>query len=164
MLDRLIAAILKKLPKPLQNFYYKYEAALLYIFFGALTTAVSVLSQYACIYVGLGTASSTTVSWICAVTFAFFTNKHLVFKSKTSGAKAYLKEALEFYGARFVSYLLELGFLELTVEYFHFNAYIMKLIAQIFILIINYLFSKLVVFKKKTNKKQDNEIGKGTAD
>lgn len=150
MFDRMIRAVLKIMPEPIQRFYDKHEAALLYIFFGGLTTVVSIGTQYLSIWLGAPTTLSTTVSWICAVTFAFFTNKHCVFKSETRGASAYLKEALAFYGARLVSYFLELGFMLATVDYFHLNAYIMKLIAQIFVLVINYLFSKLVIFKKKT--------------
>lgn len=149
MLDKIIKKILSIFPKKIQDLYYNHESMWLYIFFGALTTLVSILTQYAANYLGAGTFVATTFSWICAVTFAFFTNKSYVFKSKSENWKHYVKQFFEFYGARLVSYFMELGFMLLTVNVLNLNKEIMKLIAQVFILVINYVFSKLVVFKKK---------------
>ena len=153
MLNNLIRKIVGIFPEPLQKLYYKYESALLYLFYGALTTAVSIGTQYFAIWLGAGTALSTTISWICAVTFAFFVNKICVFQSESADLKDWLKQGVQFYGARLVSYFLELGYLLLTIDYLGFNAYIMKLAAQIFVLVINYLFSKFVIFRKKDKEK-----------
>jgi putative flippase GtrA len=149
MFEKLIQKIVSIFPKRLQDLYYKYESMLLYIFFGGLTTIVSIATQYIADYLGANTALATTISWICAVTFAFFTNKSCVFKSKTETKTDFFKQMLAFYGARLVSYFLEMGFMILTVDIFHLKMHIMKIIAQVFILTINYLFSKLVIFRKK---------------
>jgi putative flippase GtrA len=149
-MNNIIRRIADRLPEKLRLFYYKYESALLYIFYGGLTTVVSLGSHYICLFLRTGTLTATSVSWICAVTFAFFTNKLYVFNSKDRSAHVILGEAWKFYGARLVSYFLELGFLLLTVDTLGFNKYICKIIAQVFILILNYLFSKFIVFKKKT--------------
>lgn len=155
MLNNLIRKIVGIFPEPLQKLYYKYESALLYLFYGALTTVVSIGTQYLAIWLGAGTALSTTISWICAVTFAFFANKICVFQSESSELKDWFRQGVQFYGARLVSYFLELGYLLLTIDYLGFNAYIMKLTAQIFVLVINYIFSKFVIFRNKDRKKEE---------
>lgn len=156
MLDRLIRIILSIFPKKLQDFYYKHESVFLYLIVGAMTTAVSLVTQYIPLLLGLPTGVNTTVSWICAVTFAFFTNKAWVFKDNSKTKADWIKQASAFYGARLATYFLELGFMILTVNVLEQNEYIMKLIAQVFILVANYLFSKLVVFgKKREGEKKD---------
>ena len=94
---------------------------------------------------------------IFAVTFAFFTNKKYVFKSKTHTKSAFWKECSMFYGARLVTYFLELAIMELGNHFFAtvngeivtWRTVLVKIAAQIVILVINYIFSKLVIFKKR---------------
>lgn len=157
LLDRLISQILKIFPKFVRDFYYKHESVMLYLIVGAMTTAVSLITQYIPLLMGFPTEVNTTVSWICAVTFAFFTNKVWVFKNESKTKSDWIKQAAAFYGGRLTTYFLELAFMSFTVRVLMQNEYLMKLIAQVFILIINYLFSKLVVFAKKREKgEQDN--------
>ncbi len=147
--DKLIRKILSVFPEPIQNFYDRHESVLLYLVVGGMTTAIAIITQYIPAYLELPTEVNTTISWICAVTFAFFANKVWVFKNKSDTGKDWISQAAAFYGARAVTYFMELGFMILTVRVLRQNEYIMKLIAQIFILVINYLFSKLVIFRKK---------------
>ena len=154
MLDRLICKILSVFPKPIRDFYYKHESVMLYLIVGAMTTAVSVIMQYIPLLLGLPTEANTTISWIFAATFAFFTNKAWVFKEKSTEKADWIKQASAFYGARLTTYLLELVFMSFTVRVLDQNEYIMKLIAQIFVLVANYLFSKLVVFRKKNTEEE----------
>lgn len=149
LLDKIICKILSVFPDPVRNFYYKHESVMLYLIVGAMTTAVSVIMQYIPLLMGLPTEANTTISWICAATFAFFTNKAWVFKDKATEKSDWLKQASAFYSARLATYLLELVFMSFTVRVLLQNEYIMKLIAQIFILTANYLFSRFVVFRKK---------------
>ncbi|MGN0585829.1 MAG: GtrA family protein [Oscillospiraceae bacterium] len=144
-------------PQCIQKLYCKYESGLLYIFFGGLTTLVSIGTQYLAAWLGAPTALSTTISWICAVTFAFFTNRTCVFKSTVSDKRGIFREGLQFFGARLFSYFLELGFMIVTVDVLGLNQYIMKLIAQIFVLVLNYLFSKFIIFAKKTKKSNGDD-------
>lgn len=148
--DKIISKILAAFPKTVQDFYSRHESALLYIIVGGMTTAVSVIAQYVPAYMGLPTEANTTISWICAVTFAFFANKVWVFKNRENTGKDWISQAAAFYGARAVTYFMELGFMSLTVRVLRQNEYVMKLIAQVFILVINYIFSKLFIFRKKT--------------
>ena len=151
LLDKLIRKILSVFPKFVQELYDKYESVILYLIVGAMTTAVSLIAQYIPAFIGLPTEVNTVISWVCAVTFAFFTNKVWVFKNNSNERSDWIRQAFSFYGARVVTLLLEIGFMSLTVRVLHQNEYIMKLIAQVFILILNYLFSKLVVFRKKSD-------------
>lgn len=131
---------------------------MLYLIVGAMTTAVSLITQYIPLLIGFPTEVNTTVSWICSVTFAFFTNKVWVFKNESKTKSDWIKQAAAFYGGRLTTYFLELAFMSFTVRVLLQNEYVMKLIAQVFILVINYLFSKLVVFGKKTKKEEKTDV------
>lgn len=132
-----------------KTLYKKHREIISYLFFGGLTTLVSILTQYAADYLGANTALATTISWVCAVTFAFFVNKVFVFKSVSKKKRDWLKQGLTFYGARLTTYFMEIGFMIITVDVLGFNMHLMKIIAQVFILIGNYLLSKFWIFKKK---------------
>lgn len=157
MLDRLIGKILSVFPRFVRNFYYKHESVMLYLIVGAMTTAVAVAGQYIPLFFGMPTEANTAISWICAATFAFFTNKAWVFKDSSNESSDWIKQAAAFYGARLVTFFAELGFMSFTVRILDRNEYIMKLIAQVFILIVNYLFSKLVIFRKK-HKEENGDV------
>ncbi|WP_298481519.1 GtrA family protein [uncultured Ruminococcus sp.] len=152
-MERFILWVANHLPKPLRNLYFRYEDLILYLIFGGLTTVVSFVTQFVPAYfLGTGAAATifcTTFSWICAVTFAFFTNKKYVFKSKTATKRAFWTEFFSFYGARLVSYFLELGIMLVFATWLGLNYYVVKICAQVFIVLSNYLFSKLFVFKKR---------------
>ncbi len=122
-----------------------------YIIFGVLTTVVSFVSHMIFADV-LGTPATvnTIGSWVCAATFAYVVNKLFVFESRTSSAKAFFRELWLFFAARLLSLGLEFVFMLVTVDLLHCNEAVCKLIAQVFILIANYIFSKLIIFKKKS--------------
>jgi len=119
-----------------------------YIVFGVLTTVVSFVSQMLFSAAGFPVIVNTIGSWVCAVLFAYIVNKLFVFESKTDTAKAFWRELVLFIGARVASLGMELVFMFVTVELLHFSEAVCKLIAQVFILVANYIFSKLFIFKK----------------
>jgi putative flippase GtrA len=155
-MNRLIRKIVSVFPKPIRTFYEKHESVLLYLFYGFLTTVVSFAVQYAADRLGANTQIATIISWICAVTFAFFVNKFFVFGSDKKDGKTFFREAWQFYAARIVSGVFEVLFLTLTVDILRLNVYLFKLIAQVIIVISNYIFSKFVVFKKGKTNESDN--------
>ena len=134
--------------------YKKYEEIINYIIVGGLTTLVSLVTYYACVYTFLDPnkkielLSANVISWIFAVTFAYFTNRIFVFKSNN---KNKLKEAINFYSSRIITLLLDSGLMFLLVNIMHFNDKIIKLLVQLIIIVANYLLSKLFVFKKNEN-------------
>ncbi|MBQ9413624.1 MAG: GtrA family protein [Clostridia bacterium] len=125
-----------------------------YVIFGALTTVVSFVSQMALHAIALGTIPETIGSWICAVLFAYVVNKLFVFESHTDTAAAFFRELGLFIAARLASLGIEVVFMWLTVDVLHWPYAGCKLAAQVIILIMNYVFSKLVIFRGKKNKEE----------
>ena len=125
---------------------------LLYIVFGGLTTLVSYVSFVACSRLGLGTVAANTISTVLAVIFAFFTNKVFVFRSGNWATRAVALEFLNFCGARFVSYLVETGTLVLLVNWMGVEDYIAKIITSVIVVMLNYVFSRLIFRKNRESK------------
>ena len=138
--------------KTIFNLYHKYEEIINYFIVGVLTTVVSFASYLLCTLTFLNPENSielqiaNVISWILAVTFAYFTNRIFVFKSKN---KHKVKEAINFVAARILSLLLDMLSMFLIVSVGHFNDLIGKLVSQVIVTIANYFLSKLFVFKKK---------------
>ena len=164
MLEALLQFALKLMPKPIKDLWNKYESALRYCYYGFWTTVVSylakVLGKWLLALAGYSVKETvpnllnTTFSWIIAATFAFFVNKKYVFKSKTDTKKELFHELYTFYGARFVSFFLEMFVMWLTTAHWEWNYYLMSFLSQFIILAINYVFSKLVVFRKGSAVRQ----------
>ena len=131
-------------------FLWKYEDILSYLFFGVLTTVVNYLVYLPCYNIlHLSAAVSNGVAWVAAVAFAYLTNKPFVFKSHDWSMKTVIPELAAFLGCRVGSGLLETGILFLTVDCMSWNGNIMKLATSVLVVILNYIGSKLLVFRKK---------------
>ena len=128
----------------------KYRDVLSYLFFGVLTTVVNYIIYLPLLnVVRLSGAVSNVIAWIGAVIFAFATNKPLVFKSYDWSPKVLFPEIGKFLSCRVGSGLIETGIIAVTVDILHWNGNVMKLITSVLVVIINYIGSKLLVFKKK---------------
>ena len=135
-------------------FYKKRKSILLYIFFGGLTTVVSIGTFALCNSVlSITELISNVFSWIAAVTFAYVTNKIWVFHSKATG-KGIIKEALAFYGGRLTTLFIEELLLLVFVTLLHFNGLIIKTAAQFVVLVLNYLISKIFIFRGAEQKQK----------
>lgn len=121
-----------------------------YLFAGVATTVVNYLVYFiATRALGMGVMPATWTAWVLAVAFGYVVNKAFVFRTHCSGAAALLKEAGSFFAMRLVSLGMETVLMYLTVEVMGLNDLAMKLIINIVVIIVNYVFSKLFVFKKK---------------
>lgn len=130
----------------------KYEEILIYLIVGVMTTVVS----WAAAYLGklvLNTDISwqnildNTFSWVIGVLFAYPLNRRWVFKSKN---KKILKEFSGFAASRVSTWLMDIVIMWLTVNMLHMNYWIAKIfISSVIVTIANYVFSKLLIFKKK---------------
>lgn len=120
-----------------------------YLIFGVLTTVVNYL-VYLPIYnlLGASAAVSNAIAWVAAVAFAFLTNKPFVFKSHDWSAKTVLPELSKFVGCRVASGVLETLILLLTVDILGWNGNVWKIITSVLVVILNYVASKLLVFRK----------------
>lgn len=140
--------------------FVKYKEIILYIVFGMLTTVVSFISYAVCTkFINLqneiaGIAVSNVISWICAVLFAFATNKIWVFESKSGDVKTVFSELWKFIASRLLTGVLEwfgvplLVYLGLNQTVFGVEGMLSKLTVSVLVVILNYVFSKIFVFKK----------------
>lgn len=132
------------------DFYKKYKEFLLYIFFGVFTAVVSIGSYSYCdVVLKMNPLISNVISWILAVTFAYITNKLWVFNVEIYGIRALLVQIFDFFAGRFFTLLVEEGILFVFITTLHFNSILVKVFAQIIIVILNYIISKLIVFRNK---------------
>lgn len=131
------------------DLYAKHKSVLLYIFFGGLTTVISIGSFAVCDRVlSINELIANVISWICAVTFAYVTNRTWVFRSDAKGREVF-KEIASFYSGRLVTLGIEEAMLLICVTLLQFNSLIVKIAAQFVVLVLNYLLSKFIVFRKK---------------
>lgn len=136
----------------------KYREIILYAVFGALATLINLLS-YHLLYriIGISNVLSTAIAWILAVVFAFITNKLWVFNSKSFEKQMLLHEMITFFGARAATGVLDIGIMYVAVDVMHWDATVWKLISNVIVIIINYVASKKVIFKKKLKKTEARE-------
>ena len=128
----------------------KYWSILSYLFFGAVTTLVNMVVYYLCYHLwGIGSDLSTIIAWVLSVLTAFLTNKPFVFGSHDWSPKVLLPEAGSFFGCRLGSGLVELVLMHITVEMLGLPGMLMKLLVNVIVVILNYVASKLLVFRKK---------------
>lgn len=128
----------------------KYWEVIVYLFFGGLTTLVDFL-VYGPLYHWLHwpATASNAVAWVAAAAFAFLTNKPFVFKSYDWHVKVLFPELGKFVGCRVVSFLFAEAFLAVTVDWLHWHGLLMKILVSVVVIILNYIGSKLLVFRKK---------------
>ena len=135
------------IPKPLRPLCLKYQESLSYLAFGALTTLVNLIIFYVLVR-WINYLAANVIAWVGAVIFAYVVNKLFVFESDRRDFRGLLYEIGTFFAARLLSLGLEEGILFLFVEQLGCSAGIVKLIAQILVVIFNYVASKLVIFRK----------------
>ena len=131
--------------------YFKYKEIINYLVFGGLATVVNFVTYFIVArLIGIDKVLSSGISWFFSVLFAYITNKLFVFESKTDGIKAVLIEMGSFFLARIVSGILcDVGTFAIMVRVFNINDLFAKVVTQIMVVIINYVFSKLIIFRKK---------------
>lgn len=138
----------------IKELYQKYKELINYLIFGVLTTIVSLTTYYLLVYTILNPDKplqlqiANIISWITSVTFAYITNRKFVFESKD---KNIIKEMTKFYSSRLTTLILDMLFMFIFVSKLKFNDKIIKLILQVIITILNYILSKILVFKTKEN-------------
>lgn len=136
--------------------YKKYEEAINYLFFGFLAFLVNMVAYALAAWV-LGANDekvllvliATAFAWIVSVLFAYWTNRSFVFKSKVKDKKGIWKEFSAFVGARIITGLMELVIMYVMVDLAGINNMIAKFVCNVVVIVSNYIFSKLLVFRKK---------------
>lgn len=129
----------------IKNIFLKHKEKIMYLIFGVLTTMLSIVLYYIFTrFLEFDIYTSSIVSWILSVLFAYITNKLYVFKSKNNKL---LKELISFYTFRLISLFFDLLFMYAMVNLLTINDMISKIISNIIVIILNYFFSKLFIFK-----------------
>lgn len=124
-----------------------------YIIFGFLTTAVDWVTYALLWAVGADYRVSTALSWIAAVLFAFITNKFIVFRSFNIRLQFLWKEFVSFVACRAATGVITMVGMIIMVDMLHWNEFFGKLVVSAVSLVLNYILSKLFIFKKGDNKK-----------
>ncbi len=141
--------------KKIVKIFNNYKSIISYLFFGVLTTLVNVVSYYIFYSVlTIPNVISTIIAWLLAVIFAYITNKLFVFESKTLKFRDVLREIIAFFTCRILTGVLDVAVMYLAVDIMDFNSTLFKLLSNILVIILNYIASKLFIFKNKSGKEK----------
>ena len=134
----------------LKNLFRKHYDILVYLIFGVLTTAVNYIVYLPCYnLLHLSSAVSNVIAWAAAVAFAYVTNKPFVFHSHDWSAGTVIPELTKFIGTRLGSGGLETLVLLVFVDMLKGNGNVWKLLTSVLVVVLKYIGSKLLVFRKK---------------
>lgn len=105
----------------------------------------------------MGVMLSTIAAWIVAIIFVYITNRKWVFHSEAVSAKAIIKEITSFFICRLLTGFVDWGSMFLFVDVLHFNDVIVKTLANIVVIILDYIASKFVIFKRKEPNEETSD-------
>ena len=118
----------------------------LYVVFGAMTFFVNLISYFFFANIlGINYLVSNAIAWFLSVLFAYATNRTWVFESRSPDI---LKEMSLFFGGRIFSGVVDMVLMYTFIDVLVFNDFISKIVVQVIVIVLNYVFSKLIVFKK----------------
>ena len=124
-----------------------------YLIFGVLTTAVDyIISNVLFYWTDMAAIPAQTIAWVAAVLFAFVTNKWWVFESHTLVPVEVWKEFVSFVACRVATFLFNLAALFIMVDLMGMEFFVCKLLISVVVVILNYVFSKILIFTKKKDK------------
>lgn len=135
------------------NIYKDKKEIINYLIIGVLTTLVSLITYYLLTFTILDPNNdiqlqiANIISWIISVSFAYITNRKFVFESKSKDIK---KELSKFVSSRITTLIIDMLLMFILVSLLNFNDKVIKLIVQVIVIILNYIFSKLFVFKERS--------------
>lgn len=130
--------------------FIKYKEVLLYLIFGGLTTLVNFVSYFILARVfGMVLMAANGLALALSILFAYVTNKIFVFESKTETWKEGLQEFVSFIACRLATAVLDMVLMYVTVDILKQNDLLMKAVVSVVVIVLNYVFSKLIIFKGK---------------
>lgn len=133
----------------IKELYEKYKDTVPYLIFGVLTTLVNVVSYwlFARIFKA-GVMPSTIIAWILSVLFAYVTNRKWVFHSEENSKRGIVREIVYFFAYRLSTGFIDWACMYIFVDVLHWNDLTIKIIANFIVIVLNYVASKLVIFRK----------------
>ena len=134
----------------IKGLYNKYRHFVIYGILGVLTTIINVAAYYVCAHMMfLDTVVSTIIAWFLAVLFAYVTNRKWAFETNAFSTKDIAFEMFKFFACRFATGILDVAIMYVGVDLLSFDDVILKPISNIIVIILNYLFSRLLIFDGK---------------
>ena len=134
----------------IKKIYEKYKDVIPYLFFGVCTTLVNLVSYWFFAHIlHIQTMPSTVIAWFLAVLFAYITNRKWVFHSTAVGTTEVVKEIISFFSCRVATGIVDWLCMYIFVDILGWNDLIIKFIANVLVIVLNYIASKMIIFKKK---------------
>lgn len=134
----------------INELWKKYKDMIPYLIFGVLTTVVNFVGFWFFSYVlGINYQIANIIAYFVSVVFAYVTNKLWVFDSHTTTWKAFFAEMASFFLFRGASWIIDQGTMTIGVSLLHGNELIVKLIANVVVIVLNYVFSKFIIFRQR---------------
>ena len=133
----------------IREYWEKYKDVILYLVFGVFTTVVNIVTYWVCVHLlGTNVMVGTILAWALAVFFAYVTNRSMVFHSAAAGTQEIVKEIISFFACRIGTGVVDWAIMLIFVTILHFNDMIVKILANFIVIVLNYVLSKFVIFKK----------------
>lgn len=143
----------------IKNLIAKHRALIAYGVFGVLTTLVNIVVYGVSAFFGMPTGWANALAWVLAVLFAYFTNRRWVFNSENTDRESIMKEFVSFIACRAGTGVLDQIIMMVGVDIigarlipaayaFHWSM-ALKIASNALVIILNYVFSKLIIFRKK---------------
>lgn len=131
----------------MRELYERYKDIIPYAVFGVLTTAINIASYWLLAHVfNAGTMAATVAAWVIAVLFAYVTNRKWVFHSDANTTSLIFKEIVSFFACRLATGVVDWGIMFIFVQNLHLNDVVIKTLANVIVIILNYVVSKRYVF------------------
>lgn len=131
----------------------KNKEIIMYLIFGVLTTLVNIGTYTISTRIfQIDVYPSNVIAWIFSVLFAYLTNRKYVFNSKANGIKEISKEIFSFYICRVATFLIDMLIMYLMVDMMKIDDLVSKVVVNVVVIILNYIFSKLIIFRKNTKE------------
>lgn len=140
----------------IKELFKKYKEVIMYLIIGVLTTVINYVIFVVAVKCGLEELISNIIAWTITVIVAYILNKLFVFESKSFERSIITKEIISFTVSRIATLGVEELILLVFVKIIGLNAYVIKLIANVVVIILNYIFSKFIIFKKDKRNVQNS--------
>ena len=132
----------------LKGLIEKYYEQLAYLFFGGLATLLNIVLALVFRWMGMPTTWNTLLDNVVCILFAYCTNRIWVFRSHSKGMDA-LREFASFIGCRLGTLVMDVAIMYVCVDLLGWNSMIIKVLSNVLVIIVNYVASKLVIFRKR---------------
>lgn len=144
----------------MKKLFEQYKDVIPYLFFGVCTTGVNVVTYWVMAHpLSMEVMPSTFVAWSLAVLFAYLTNRKWVFHSSASGSAEVMKELVSFFGCRIATGMVDWACMYLFVDIWAWDDVLVKLATNVLVIVLNYIASKLLIFKRGYRDKSSRYKG-----